>query len=297
MSHSHKKQAQTELEQIGIKEGAYKSPKENSILSFNAAAKFPIDFIEFDVQVTRDNCPVIFHDNFIVTQEKGVIIETRVTDLTLADFLCFGPQKEHGKAGKPLFRKTKDGKMLAWIVEKDGPLCTLQEVFDKVEQSIGFNIELKFDDEMFYKHEQLNHILRVILQVVTESECAKNRPIIFSSFHPDAAILMRKLQDRYPVFFLTKGGSGSELHVDTRRNSVEEAIKLCLEGGLQGIVCEVKTILSSLDAIPKIKNSNLQLFTYGQLNNVAEVVHLQRWMGMNGVIVDLVQEITEALSG
>lgn len=25
--------------------------KENSILSFNAAAKFPIDFVEFDVQV------------------------------------------------------------------------------------------------------------------------------------------------------------------------------------------------------------------------------------------------------
>ncbi len=28
-----------------------KTIKENSILSFNAAAKFPIDFIEFDVQV------------------------------------------------------------------------------------------------------------------------------------------------------------------------------------------------------------------------------------------------------
>ena len=29
-----------------------KSIQENSILSFNAASKFPIDFIEFDVQVT-----------------------------------------------------------------------------------------------------------------------------------------------------------------------------------------------------------------------------------------------------
>lgn len=28
-----------------------KSIKENSILSFNAAAKLPLDFIEFDVQV------------------------------------------------------------------------------------------------------------------------------------------------------------------------------------------------------------------------------------------------------
>ena len=29
-----------------------KSIKENSILSFNAAAQFPIDFVEFDVQVS-----------------------------------------------------------------------------------------------------------------------------------------------------------------------------------------------------------------------------------------------------
>ena len=28
-----------------------KAIKENSIVSFNAAAKFPIDFVEFDVQV------------------------------------------------------------------------------------------------------------------------------------------------------------------------------------------------------------------------------------------------------
>lgn len=34
-----------------------KSIKENSILSFNAVVKFPIDFIEFDVQV---RIPVIF---------------------------------------------------------------------------------------------------------------------------------------------------------------------------------------------------------------------------------------------
>ena len=30
-------------------------------------------------------------------------------------------------------------------------------------------------------------------------EYAKDRPIIFSSFQPDAAVLMRKLQSTYPV--------------------------------------------------------------------------------------------------
>lgn len=65
------------------------------------------------------------------------------------------------------------------------------------------------------------------------------------------------------VFFLTNGGS--EIYPDIRRNSLEEAIKLCLEGGLQGIVSEVKAILRNPKMIAKIKESNLSLMTYGQL--------------------------------
>ena len=51
-----------------------KAYKENSISSFNMAANFPLDFVEFDVQVTKDDCPVIFHDNFILSQENVRII-------------------------------------------------------------------------------------------------------------------------------------------------------------------------------------------------------------------------------
>lgn len=37
-----------------------KAIKENSILSFNSAAKFPIDFIEFDVQVINFSFFLLF---------------------------------------------------------------------------------------------------------------------------------------------------------------------------------------------------------------------------------------------
>lgn len=47
------------------------------------------------------------------------------------------------QVGKNLLRKTKDGRIFAWRVQNDDPLCTLQEAFEKVEHSIGFNIELK----------------------------------------------------------------------------------------------------------------------------------------------------------
>uniref|UniRef100_A0A5B7A276 glycerophosphodiester phosphodiesterase n=1 Tax=Davidia involucrata TaxID=16924 RepID=A0A5B7A276_DAVIN len=182
---------------------------------------------------------------------------------------------------------------MSWKVETDDSFCTLEEAFQKVNNpSVGFNIELKFDDCIVYEQQHLSHVLQAIVQVVFEH--AKDRPIIFSSFQPDAALLVKKLQNTYPVLFLTNGGT--EIYHDIRRNSLEEAIKLCLEGGLQGIVSEVKGIFRNPGAVTKIKDSKLSLLTYGKLNNVAEAVYLQHLMGVEGVIVDLAQEITEAVA-
>lgn len=186
----------------------------------------------------------------------------------------------------------KDGRVLNWSVQSDDPLCTLQEAFEKVNPRLGFNVELKFDDNLVYQDEELTHILQAILKVVFE--CAKDRPIIFSSFQPDAAQLMRKLQSTYPVYFLTNGGT--EVYADVRRNSLEEAVKLCLATGMQGIVSEARAVFRFPTAIPKIKEADLSLLTYGTLNNVPEAVYMQHLMGVNGVIVDLVPEITGAVS-
>ena len=269
-----------------------KAIKENTILSFNTAGKYAVDFIEFDVQVTKDGCPIVFHDNFIYSEENGSIFEKRVTELSLAEFLTYGPQREAGLEGKNLLRKTKDGKIFNWAVESDEHACTLQEAFQKVNPSLGFNIELKFDDYIVYQHQHLTDVLQSILQVVFDH--ANERPVIFSTFQPDAALVVKKLQSTYPVFFLTNGGN--EIYEDVRRNSLEEAIKLCLEGDLQGIVSEVRGIFRNPGAVKKIKDLKLSLLTYGKLNNVAEAVYMQHLMGVDGVIVDLVREITEAVS-
>ncbi|XP_060196991.1 glycerophosphodiester phosphodiesterase GDPD3-like isoform X3 [Lycium barbarum] len=248
--------------------------------------------IKIILQVTSDGHPVIFHDIFIFTQEEGTLIEKRVTDLTLEEFLSYGPQNASTNVDKPLFRKMKDGRIFEWKVEEDDRFCTLQDVFENVTQSVGFNIEFKFDDKRNYKEDELVRVIQAALQVVFKH--AKGRRITFSSFQPDAAQLIRKQQTTYPVFFLTNGGS--EIYSDIRRNSLDEAIKLCLEGGLQGIVSEVKAILINPRMIAKIKESNLSLLTYGQLNNEQEVVYLQYMMGVEGVIVDFVEEITSAVS-
>lgn len=65
---------------------------------------------------------------------------------------------------------------------------------------------------------------------------------------------------------MTNGGN--ELYYDVRRNSLEEAVKLCLENGLQGIVAEVKSIFRNPGAVTNIKESKLSLITYGRLKYV-----------------------------
>lgn len=65
------------------------------------------------------------------------------------------------------------------------------------------------------------------------------------------------------VFFLTNGGN--EIYGDVRRNSLEEALKLCLEGDLQGIVSEVRGVFRQPGAVKKIKDLQLSLLTYGKL--------------------------------
>lgn len=151
--------------------------------------------------MTRDGCPVIFHDDFILSQEnvrtpsypviglffricsfsfgffllcywswciwnsQGTIIEKRVTDLYLSEFLAYGPQRDHTKTGKTLVRKTKEGKVWNWNVENDAPACTLQEVFQQVKPCLGFNIEVKFDDNIIYQKEYLAQVLQTIFQV------------------------------------------------------------------------------------------------------------------------------------
>ena len=95
------------------------------------------------------------------------MFEKRVTELSLSEFVDYGLQREPGKVGKSLLRKTKDGKIVNWNVEQDDSLCTLQEAFLKVESHIGFNIELKFDDHIVYEQDYLVHVLQAILKVLT----------------------------------------------------------------------------------------------------------------------------------
>ena len=61
--------------------GAAAYESENTISSFKKAINIGVDEIEFDVQLSKDKIPVVFHDDFVdrITNKRGSI-----SDLTLA---------------------------------------------------------------------------------------------------------------------------------------------------------------------------------------------------------------------
>lgn len=72
----------------GMGKTAYTFVVENTMLSFNTAAQYGIKFIEFDVHLTTDNVPVIYHD-FKIPASFNATGDLEKLDLALMDYAKF----------------------------------------------------------------------------------------------------------------------------------------------------------------------------------------------------------------
>lgn len=189
---------------------------ENTVLSFVMAASLGAEYVEFgttaaaikptfvDVQLTKDKVPVLYHD-FIV---KETYLETPICSLSLQKFLALRKSHQDKKTRYSTFddsflrpaprgtvleddeRLRIPGRMPGMI---ETPFATLREAFRKVPKNIGFNVEVKYPtkDEFLkwglqYSHE-INEYCDKILEVIFDE--ATDRPLILSSFHPEARTL------------------------------------------------------------------------------------------------------------
>ncbi len=102
--------------------GANKQAPENAKLAFDIALSQPIDGIEFDVQLTKDQAPVIFHDPTL-TKINGS--RKAISDYTYADLKSFdwGTWFSESYAGEPIL--------------------TLQKLFELYADSTRLLIEIK----------------------------------------------------------------------------------------------------------------------------------------------------------
>ncbi|OCL12659.1 PLC-like phosphodiesterase [Glonium stellatum] len=180
------------------------------------------------------------------------------------------------------------------------PFTTLEEMFKKLPESTGFNIEMKYpmlheseEHEMDTYAVELNSFVDTVLKTVYD--LGKKRNIIFSSFNPDICLLLSFKQPSIPILFLTDAGTSSV--GDIRAGSLQEAIRFASRWNLLGVVSAAEPLVLCPRLVKVVKESGLVCVSYGTLNNDPENVKLQVKEGIDAVIVDSVLAIRKGLRG
>lgn len=290
---------------------------ENTLPSFIAAANLGAQYVEFDVQLTKDHVPVIYHD-FLVS-ETG--IDAPVHTLTLEQFLHINPDSTrnghhtngHKSGGRvdsvkrtrsssftprrtnsvgfigeknaeleERMKHTRDFKEKGFKANSRGnfiqaPFATLEDLFRKLPENIGFNIEMKYpmlheseEHEMDTYAVELNSFCDTVLSKVYD--LAGERHIIFSSFNPDICLCLSYKQPSIPILFLSD--SGCSPVGDIRASSLQEAIRFASRWNLLGIVSAAEPLINSPRLVKVVKENGLVCVSYGTLNNDSIMVQV-----------------------
>ncbi|KDD75496.1 glycerophosphoryl diester phosphodiesterase [Helicosporidium sp. ATCC 50920] len=160
--------------------------RENTVTSFVASIAAGASFVEFDVQVTRDGVPIVWHDNYVITGTSAAPRSRLVAELTSAEFRRLlqargasllsdpqeqaqemrglGPDQVHTPGGTPaplgsagaLLRALRndspaepnDPSLRPWeCAEGDTLLPCLEDLFEALPPGVAFDLEVKLATE------------------------------------------------------------------------------------------------------------------------------------------------------
>lgn len=304
--------------------------RENTLRSFKAAAESGAAFVEFDVQVTADGVPVIWHDDTVEYGNPARPTRCAVADLTAAEFQALGELSASGTcqqlsvvrrfhsagtgaaadadpadSGTPEPEEDLLHPRQRWCCEDDDGFPTLEQLFTVLPPSLAFNIEVKMatpPDLAVTPEGEIGRVVLPVLDVVARCAAAAAaasdappRQVVFSSFDPDVCAALRTAQSALPVLFLSTGGR--DWHADARRMSLGAALDFAAAGGLAGIVVDSGVLQQQPATAAAAAAAGLRLLTYGLENDSPDWVMQQQALGVTGVIVDDVAGLMGALGG
>jgi glycerophosphodiester phosphodiesterase len=268
---------------------------ENTMLAFETAFHKGLRWAEFDVQLTSDLVPVLFHDDRVpVVAGNNANLMVPVSEFdskqieALSSTVSNRPKMSARKRSCSAIQVPGDGLPLTIL----DSFPTLSRVLEDSPVGMNFNVELKFT-ELKLGGEGLivnrGMLVDIVLSVVAKS--AGSRGIVFSSFDPDLCFIAKLKQKQYPVFFLTEGVKCVE--DDPRQNSIEAAIDWAVMCGLDGIVADIASFVDRPNVVEVVHSHGLKFVSYGKLNNNADIVEKQRAWKMDGVITDTWRVVKE----
>ncbi|XP_044232748.1 glycerophosphocholine phosphodiesterase GPCPD1 isoform X1 [Thunnus albacares] len=274
--------------------------RENTIASFKSAAKHGAAYIEFDVHLSKDAVPIVYHDLTccISTKKKNdntslELIEVPVKDLTY-------DQLQLLKLAHATAMKGNDHKDLLddeEEIDEHQPFPSLSQIFQAIPEHVGFNIELKWICQMkdgswdgnLSSYFNMNTFLDIVLSCVLQK--GGKRRIVFSCFDPDICTMVRQKQNKYPILFLTQGISDRypEL-MDIRCQTTQIAMSFAQSENILGISAHTEELLKHLSYIGEAQAKGLVVFSWGDDNNDHQTRRKLREQGIDGLIYDRICE-------
>ncbi|XP_030413906.1 glycerophosphocholine phosphodiesterase GPCPD1 isoform X2 [Gopherus evgoodei] len=271
--------------------------QENTVASLRNAASHGAAFVEFDVHLSKDHVPVVYHDlTCCMAMKKKCdaepleLFEIPVKELSY-------DQLQLLKLAHVTALKLKDHnasfKGEESPASENQPFPSLQTVLESLPEDVGFNIEIKWIcqqrdgkwDGNLSTYFDMNLFLDIILKTILEN--AGRRRIIFSSFDADICTMIRQKQNKYPVLFLTQGKSDiyPEL-MDLRSRTTPIAMSFAQFENLLGINVHTEDLLRNPSYIQEAKSKGLVIFCWGDDTNDPENRKKLREYGINGLIYD-----------
>uniref|UniRef100_A0A1I7UAK0 GP-PDE domain-containing protein n=2 Tax=Caenorhabditis tropicalis TaxID=1561998 RepID=A0A1I7UAK0_9PELO len=286
--------------------------RENTIFSLNEAARRGADYVELDVQLTKDLKTVVYHDfHLLVTVagrdspsntptaggENKSLHEIAIKDLTLAQLKLLHFEhisRANGSPDSPVSLSVTPSKNET--DELHVPFPSLAQVLRNVDENVGLNIEIKYP--MYMKdgsHEcegyfEQNKFVDIILAEVAEH--AGNRRIVFSCFEPDICTMITKKQHKYPVSFLVVGATNRYMPFqDIRSDCSKIAANFAAGCELLGVNFHSEELLIDRNPITIADKYGLVKFVWGDDLNSKEVQkHFKEEMNVDGLIFDRIGE-------
>ncbi|KAE9550858.1 hypothetical protein FO519_005939 [Halicephalobus sp. NKZ332] len=290
----------------------FAAARENTVHSLNRASKNGADFVEFDVQLTKDHVAVIFHDFHVLVSvakrsgstidlnnslEKSDNVVTDYHELAVKDLKLNQLRLLHLNHHKAYENKDKL-KVTEGYPEgaEFEPFPTLIDALRNVNMDTGFNVEVKYPMKMSDGgHECENYFERnmfidVILNDVINN--AGTRRIVFSSFDPDMCSLIALKQHKFPVLFLSIGETKRYVpFVDERTCTSTMAVNFAAGQDILGVNLHSEDILRDPSLVRRTKEMELVSFVWGDDLDDRENVKKMKELGLDGIIYDRIGEV------
>lgn len=234
--------------------GANKEAAENTGCAFDKALEYPIDGIETDVQLTRDEVPVLWHDRFL---DKLGVPSKHIDDFDYAQLLSFD------FTGNFLIYSDKGG--------KDERIMTLQAFLDAYRNSCRLLIEIKNREwEPSYRHEIK------VRKTMAMAAPAAGDSIMVSSFDLDSLVYAHQCAPEIPLVYNFE----TDQTVEDARNV------LSAQPFLYGLCLPIATLDEPMVKLLRSHDKRIAVYTCNSDAEISKALEL----GVDVLISDLPQK-------